>query len=300
MTCHRIITSGIIGLFFWVLVLSIYYWPNPFEALKWFDWFYGFATNPGGEQSFWENLLVFAPKISQGADYSYFITTVISFILCILSVIRIKNLKQLVLYSVLTGFSSIILLIQRLAGTTLWEVSVLLLVLSGILLMKADKGPLKIIILYLPWVFHLSLKLHEDCKKLNFSKELLNSSAEIISIHREVSSKNSGVLCLFSSNNNTCGSIEEGILKGFSEFPSWHITNGKKILKRYYPMLSFTQDLEKEGTKFCYILFITGNIQEKQKLLDELRNFNIQKNWHLKTFPWWIRDIFLLEKSEKK
>lgn len=287
-----------LGLVTWAFILAAFYWPKPLEAINWFSWFYNFAKNPGGEVHFWENLFVLTPKLHQGADYTYFSITVAFFIICIINQIKNKTQRFSLLYSITIGILSIYLLIKRPAGTTLWEISLLLLVLSGCLLMKEIKTS-KSLLLFLIWFFQLALKTPADCQYLIFNKELKNSSISIQNIHQKVL-ESSKILCFFPSNENTCGSIEEGILKGFSDFPSWQMTDGKRILLKYYPMLLFTQTLTEQSDSVNSIFYIASHLLPIDLLLCDLNNFHVSSEWNVKTFPWWEKKVFILNENNSK
>lgn len=240
-----------------------------------FERWVSFICSPGAENSFSDNLkFIYLYYIDY---YIFFITYVIIWISGTYYIFTSETLysSRSLTCAIMLGITLMCVLIPlktRPAGTTNFEVygSITALTIMFFAVIPKDArffSYFKVLIVIL-W---LSL-LHPKRDLQNLVKASQNSmhSARIVwQAHNTFLSNSSHPLIILPENSYSIGSVEELLIKGLSEFPSWTITTGKTTLNKIAPNLSIYTDYNKHEPQFSSFLEYTS-IMWIDKKEDEL------------------------------
>ncbi len=268
-----------------------------------------FLANPGSEPNFWQNLFGFlygSVNPSTGYGYAWVIVSVSLIIQCFVftTAIMRHQVQTCIITAVLISSSLVYLffLYHRPAGTTLWEFS-LYLTASACIALILNPHLKKTI-----WSFSLLLMLMVCVSfMINFSAILdinrfKQSSLAIKEIHTFVSSQPK-MVAVIPNNDNTTGTVEEGLMKGASDFPTWNITTGQKLLDQIAPGLIFSHD-GSLVTRDKGILWIEVPGQSVPTNIAnaiakrELHYPSLCRRWHVETWQWRIREVIVCKSHE--
>lgn len=293
----------------WLGILILYYFPHPFYVTTWFKWFLAFSRHPGVEPAFWKSLLSPGSQgANPGADYSYAGVTGLLWIAAmlggLLASIRPKAicLRSLVVtgVAIVLGGIQMFVLVMRPAGTTLWEIHLYCLCSATVVLSVIPKDFARTILIFF-WSAVLfgfcALEAPSRLAELLSWRRLANSTASVWKAHECLSEIRGPVELIFPNNDYTCGSVEEAILKGFSDLPSWNITVGAALLKVVAPQYHYRQNAPLPGAN-AYFWIDSDEVKLPPQIAASLQKLMIEQpgtmmTWETNTFPWWRRRIHI-------
>lgn len=234
-----------------------------------------FISSPGGEHSFFENLKFIYIYYR---DYViFFISYVVIWTFGMYFIIKHETLysSRTLMCAMLFGITLMCLIIPlktRPAGTTNFEVYGSITALIMMFLALVPKGVRYLTyfktLIIITWISLLHPK--SDLQNLvNASENSKQNSAIIWRAHETLLAKSSHALMILPDNSYGIGSVEELLIKGLSEFPSWTITTGKTTLNKIAPNLSIYTDYNKHEPQFSSFLEYTS-IMWIDKKEDEL------------------------------
>jgi hypothetical protein len=261
-----------------------------------------FVENPGGDAGFWATFLT--PHLgptSSGADYGYArlllaLSLVVVFVAAALAW-RVERRAQSLLVPLgvtLLGAAHIAGLMRRPAGTTLYEV-VLFATLGAAACIAVL--PRSVVRTRLAAAFCGVVLLHAGISAITNFPALLPAAALQASgrsaweIHRWLRAQERPVLVYFPDNRYCGGTVEEVLLKGMCDLPTWNITTGRVLLGRVAPGFSFHQTLATvpPGSAVLW-LDVPGEslLAQTPALRDAVaRPGTVCRRWELATYPHW-------------
>lgn len=254
-----------------------------------------FVRSPGSENSFLGNLRTI---YTSGSNYVVFTLTYICVWFCVfITVIRKHSMHSLpflncIILLSITLLSFIIPLKARAAGTTNFETFGSI---SALTMMSFSLIPTSSIIYqrkYLIVIFWLLL-LHPimNLKQLGYDALGSKKRADIAwSAHNALLASGGNAIMILPNNSYGIGSVEELLLKGLSEFPTWYITTGKETLKQFANNLSFYTDYNKEDLRlssFNYTNIMWIDKKEDVSLTVKIQalNSSLLQGYHCKQLP---------------
>jgi len=267
-----------------------------------------FVRNPGGEPSFWTSLFFpWSPAANQGADYTYALFGMPVFMgvfgAAMLYVIRNREGRHSLVggYLVMACLMGlhIVALIRRPAGTTLWEMSIVFATVAALSVLMLGKSRTKTVLslVFLIFLcFHTSFSGFVNFKQVIPIANYQSSTKTIWEVHDYLKRQGEEVVVLIPDNNYTAGTVEEGILKGMSDVPTWNISHGAELLTTIAPGIRFTQNLlELPATSAVMWIDIEGkkSLVEKFPVLKQRveQLSHLCKIWEIQTWAWWPRRI---------
>lgn len=216
-----------------------------------FDWraagsgiyhIFGFAVRGGPEPQFWENLSLFL------RIYNYYFVFCAFFLSGLLSIGIAKGdetTKQRLLVTMIlaAGVFQISLLWQRPAGTTLFEITSILVGYTGMILAvsnlpshgRRDSLPLPFLVAAALLVT-LTLPLQEHQNSMS------NKSANLKigwAIFQAAQTYGKPVVVVIPDNRYAWENPEQVLLKGLSQFPTWNVTAGQRYLAKLAAPITF-------------------------------------------------------------
>ena len=92
-------------------------------------------------------------------------------------------------------------------------------------------------------------------------------------IHKDIISYRKPIIMVIPDNSFTVGSVEELLLKGFSDFPTWNISRGQELLNHFAPMMKFRTNYGKELPEMPYPSGVVIAWFEKAEISNNNNNF---------------------------
>jgi hypothetical protein len=304
----RTVLLGVIAVAVFMLATVAFYLFDlrlmPEFLVRWLE----FVRNPGSEERFWTSLFFpGSPEANPGADYGYarilFVVWIGALLGAAIFELRQRPLRREPLLMILAvavfGLWQVIGLIVRPAGTTLFEVG-LYAVASGavVITLIADTWAQR----WIAYVFAgLVLAQSAVTGVLNLpvlvpGPTLRQSSEAVWDVHTWLRTRDRDVLVYLPDNRYAGGTVEESLLKGMSDLPTWNITAGKELLARLAPRFSFSQSLEevRPGTAIMWLdnpdaPDLAKEVPALQRLLADPTT--ACRQWALDTYPWWRHTV---------
>ena len=288
-------------------IFTLFYAFDPASAVESMLRWRRFVGNPGGESDFWFNFLfAWSEKSAPSTGYGYALVILPISAYIIASTLyrywfRMARPQRFMLIAMLaTSLVNAYFLIHRPAGTTLWEAS-----------LHCVAAAVTALVLVFPLVERT--KLHTTsyagilaCVTLvsatiNFDKvinlENFTASSQIIREITEVTSSYSNLLMIIPSNDHTAGTLQEGLMKGMSDFPTWEIKSGKLLLSKVFPGLEFAQDDSRllDYTAVMWVDSVEAPLSQGfPRLADRLTRAPAScRVWRIQTWSWWPRSIYV-------
>jgi hypothetical protein len=272
-----------------------------------------FVRDPGGEAGFWTALVApWGSGRQVGASYGYAWVVLAAWAVSTAGAwVSALTGRQRQAVAALGGMLVVAAahfwgLWQRPAGTTLFELG-LFLTASGLLAICLVDRPLLRGALAL-----LALCLLGGWAAINAAQryELIvnaatfrRSSEAVWQAHAQLAGWPHPVIVYIPDNEHTCGSVEEAIMKGMSDCPSWEITTGRALLSRLAPNLTFCQKVGAvpAGAALMWIdagdqLSLGSSDAVLRAMLQE-RQMRVQQ-WDVSSWPWWHRTLNVAFPSE--
>jgi hypothetical protein len=263
-----------------------------------------FVRNAGSEPNFWAS--VFWPFTTGGeAGANYLYALVLLPVLGGLATIAVARtiaagqvraaiLGSLVLAAMALHFWA---LFRRPAGTTLWEITLFWSAGTALTscVMTRDRwrrGAQAAFVAVMLVVCTASTAV--NLPRLVPLRVLRQSTMQIWEAHSFLHRGDGEKVVVIPDNRYAIGSVEEVLMKGTSDFPSWTITSGQTVLDEVVPRLRFRQQLE-ELSSGAAVMWI--DIPDEQRLTDRFPALARRaakarcRNWDVATWPWWPRRI---------
>lgn len=289
------------------VVLSAFYvfrFGDAYRSLKLWATFVG---NPGSEPGFWDHLLRpwLIDSTSSGAAYGYALIAIPGCIGIILAslvfTLRYRGSFANVLIvstPLATSLLSLYFLYHRPAGTTLWEISLHITAAAVIAIVALRFNPERralayvFLVLLIPltaWSAITNSRLIIDIDRFRASSQAVWEIHEQVRLHPKI-------LVVIPDNDHTTGTVEEGLMKGISDFPTWRISSGQGLLTRTAPNVRFTQN-GSVLTADHAVMWI--DVAGGPFLADTMRPLGLRLEavkgqcqfWQLETQPWWRRRV---------
>jgi hypothetical protein len=236
------------------LILCAYYCFDLGRMVRAFELWRRYVSHPGAsEPGFWVTWL----RSPLGAaahpwdDHRYFLVALLAWCVAVGFVFLARDnggngrvrrlLSSLVVFCVALHFVG---LYKRPAGTTVFEVSLYLATSAALLLALPEPGRRSAFArtafcgVLLAWSLVSACRWYPSGASL---RSLRETGEHAWDLHRRLSAAGLPVVVYLPDNSFTSGSVEEALLKGFSDTPSWSVTEGYRLLARFAPDLRFVQ-----------------------------------------------------------
>lgn len=300
----RTVLLGVIAIAVFMLVTLAFYLFDvrimPEFLARWLE----FVRNPGSEERFWTTLFFpGGPGANPGADYGYARVLFLAWIGALFGA-AIAELRRpaprreallIVAAVALLGLWQVIGLVVRPAGTTLFEIG-LFAVASGavVIALVADTRVRRWLALAFAGVVLVQTAVSGflNVPVLIPGPTLRQSSEAVWDVHTWLRTRDRDVLVFLPDNRYAGGTVEEALLKGMSDLPTWNITAGKGLLERLAPRFAFSQSLSDvpPGTAVMWLDSPDAPdlAQETPALQRLLADPTTRcRQWALDTYPWW-------------
>jgi len=207
--------------------------------------------------------------------------------------------KWLLVSLILFTFAQALTIVQRPAGTTLFEVGLFSIGpgLFSVCLMTALSRRNWVLgcVLGILTMWAVCNTAQRYGRVVN-TREFARSSRAVWEAHEYLADAGCPVIVSLPNNNHTCGSVEEAILKGLSDFPTWNVGRGAKLLLRIAPYLEFRQELKAlpRGTGLMWIDPAEGpETSSRNPPVQAVTGDGSMKirTWSVDTWPWWMRKL---------
>jgi len=236
-------------------LICLYYefdFPQIFAALR--EW-QVFVLNPGAEPGFTDSLMGIAGGTRLPQLHLAFIWVALALWLSALGLVG-RRMVTLVGHRAFEGTLGVFLvvtaglhlagLIHRPAETTLFECGLFLAVGGATLLALLPiaggyrRAAAGWIVLLLAWTAVSAARCLPSPATL---ANLRTTGDHAWEIHRWLDHTQTPILVYLPDNRYVAGSVEEALLKGFSDTPTWTITSGYDLLEKIAPRRQFVQQL---------------------------------------------------------
>ncbi len=214
-----------------------------------------FVSSPGAEPGFVVSLLnPFAPTNNPWADHRFVPVVVVLWLLAVtthclalfLAPSRRRSQLTLVFFVLVTSILHVSALVKRPAETTLFEAGLFLTTLAAALMFNLPARPVfrhltaGWLSLALGWCLVSGPRAFPSSGTI---AQLQQTSRNAWEIHRWLNDMNRPVVVLLPDNSHVSGTVEETLLKGFSDVPTWNITMGYAMLDTIAPRRLFVTQI---------------------------------------------------------
>ena len=300
----RGVLLGVVAVAVFVLVTLGFYLFDVSILPEFLTRWLGFVRNPGSEERFWTSLFFpGSPGANPGADYGYarvlFLVWIGALLGAVIAELRGPARRREALLMIaavsLLGLWQVLGLVVRPAGTTLFEIG-LFVVASGaaIIALVAGDGARRGLAFAFAGVVLAQTAVSGllNVPALVPGPTLRQSSDAVWDVHTWLRTRDRDVLVFLPDNRYAGGTVEEAVLKGMSDLPTWNITAGKELLERVAPRFSFSQSLSDvaPGTAVMWLDSpdapdLAVETPALQRLLADPTT--VCRHWSLDTYPWW-------------
>jgi hypothetical protein len=300
---RAVLVSGLCGLTF-ASSIATFYLLDLSRLPEFFARWVGFVASPGAEPDFWTTLLHPERVVGDvGADYGYAPVLLGVWSIAVLGVaaveLRCRGVRSpaaAVLIAILaTGGLHIFGLMTRPAGTTLFEIGLFAAMSAaaaiGLLTLETVRQ-VAAVTFSVVVVSQAAVSGVTGFTVLLPVAPLQQSSTTAWGVHAWLVAQQRPVIVYLPDNRYAGGTVEEALMKGMSDLPSWNITTGQQLLDIVAPGFSFRQSLETvpAGTAVMWL-----DIQNETPLTDQTEALRMMlqqpgvvcRNWVFDTYPWW-------------
>jgi hypothetical protein len=204
--------------------------------------------NPGGEASFWEQ---FVNTYLYEFNYLYiylllFIALLLAAVVLVRQTIqRVGTLASWLAYLAILGVAlfSLYAIVKRPAGTTAFEGSTIAFALIGCLVGLEARDRLQALggWIVVGAIALLALTTFPVRHHLLTLADTRPRADDIWALHAKIMATGRPAVVVIPDNSYGFGSVEEGLMKGFSAYPTWVIREGRDGLDRYAPGMTFRE-----------------------------------------------------------
>ena len=204
--------------------------------------------NPGGEAGFWEQ---FVRDYLFDFNYLYIYLLLFGALLLVAVALvrqtrrRVDSLAPWLAWLAILGVAlfSLYAIVKRPAGTTAFEGSTIAFALIGCLLGLEARDRIQTIggCIVVGAIALLAVTTFPVRHHLLSLGDTLPRAHDIWALHAKIMASGRPALVVIPDNSYGFGSVEEGLLKGFSAYPTWVIREGRQGLDRYAPGMQFRE-----------------------------------------------------------
>lgn len=271
-----------------------------------------FVSNPGGEDLFWVSVFFpGSPGSNLSADYGYarlmlplWGVVVLGSLIFGIRSRRGGHLRWVVPLAVLAlGGWQVLGLVVRPAGTTLYEMGLFVVASGGIALASMSAKPWRVratgVWIGVLTVYCLFSGLVNG--PIIFPLAAFQASSTTVwEAHAWLRQQGQPVIAFIPDNRHTAGTVEEALLKGMSDQPTWNINQGRALLEQLAPGLSFQQTFtEAPAGVTVFWIEIVGEPQltDQHPALGAFASMAALADpsgchtWQIATYPWYRRTL---------
>ena len=259
-----------------------------------------FVKNPGSEARFWPSLFTpGSPAANPGADYGYarlvLLVWLAATVAGLVGVGLAWRRRLAATLAVSIGLTALQAwgLIQRPAGTTLWEVSVFLLAAAICTLLELPAGTnFRRVSVVLAVVLALAAAVNGP-PRLRQSVPLGRLQAvsrAIWEAHAALMAAPPPHVFVFLDGNHVAGTVGEVLLKGAQDFPSGHLGQGREALRALGGDLQVQSDPNHVPAGATVLM-----VEAPGETFPELEAGHRVTAWDVGIFPWWPRTLVLFQ-----
>ena len=261
-----------------------------------------FVGNPGGDAEFWVTFLApYLGATNPGADYGYArILLVLSSAVVVAAAVLAWRLTRQVhvllvpLGLTVLGAAHVVGLVRRPAGTTLYEVVLFatLAAAASIAVIPRSSARTGLATAFCAVVLaHAGVSAIANFPALLPAEALHASGRSAWEVHRWLRAQARPVLVYIPDNRYCGGTVEEVLMKGMSDLPTWNITTGGALLARVAPGFSFHQRLASvpPGSAILWLDVPGESLLAQTPALEDAvaRPGTVCRRWELATYPHW-------------
>jgi hypothetical protein len=185
------------------------------------------------------------------------------------------------------------------AASTLFEFSLFFLMSSSAVIasMKSDNVQRMMALGFTTLIgLHCTIIGGLNARQMFGTAQLTASTQTVWEIHDWIVGQTRPVVFYLPTNDYSAGLVEEVLLKGASDRPTWNITSGRWIIDRLAPDLSFTQTLREVVPGSVVMWVESANLisltETTPALREALEREGVScRQWDLRTYPWWERTV---------
>jgi hypothetical protein len=242
------VVAGVASLIAFVMVHLLLYRFNIDMLRRVFPLWLQLIFNPGGEAGFWEQFV---------RDYLYdfnylYIYLLLFATLALGAVVLVRQRRQgtatlasWLAFLALLGVAlfSLYAIFKRPAGTTAFEGSTIAFAVIGCLLGLEARDRWQVIggWVVVAGIALLALATFPVRHHLLSLGDTLPRADAIWALHANILATGRPAIVVIPENSYGFGSVEEGLMKGFSAYPTWVIREGRQGLERYAPGMQFRE-----------------------------------------------------------
>jgi len=301
----EVVVFGFVSIAAFVAVLYAYYLGRASALPVHFRMLAEFVSNPGTEDRFWASLFSpHSPAANPGADYGYArVALVVWLSVSLLALVALgiawnRRLAVVLAVSITLALLHLRGLIQRPAGTTLWEICVFLMGATICTLLELPDGALaRCTCMSVTVVLALVAAI---CGPTRFRQmipfhRLQSVSDAIWESHNELMAAPPPHIFIFLDPSHVAGTVGEVLLKGSQDFPTPRLDSGMEALRSLsgdIQMLTSTDGVHAGDSVLL--------VEAPGERFPELEKARSVKSWNLQLFPWWPRKIVLYRPLSSK
>ena len=243
------VVSGLASIVAFVLIHLLLYRFNFVMLRKVFPKWLDVIFNPGGETGFWQQ---FVNDYLYDFNYLYiYLLLFASLALAAVVLVRQTLARQNTLaiwlaYLAILGVAafSLYAIVKRPAGTTAFEGSTIAFALIGCLVGMEVRGRLQTIggWVLVGLIALLAVATFPVTHHLATLADTVPRANVIWALHDRIMASGRPAVVVIPENSYGFGSVEEGLMKGFSAYPTWVIKEGRAGLDRYAPGMTFREE----------------------------------------------------------
>jgi hypothetical protein len=242
------VVAGCAAIVAFVLVHLLLYRFNIAMLRRVFPLWLNLIFDPGGEASFWQQ---FVNDYLYEFNYLYiylllFVALLLAAVVLVRqSIQRVGSLASWLAYLAILGVAlfSLYAIVKRPAGTTAFEGSTIAFALIGCLLGLEARDRLQMLggWIVVGAIALLAVTTFPIRHHLLTLADTRTHADDIWGLHTKIMATGRPVIVVIPDNSYGFGSVEEGLMKGFSAYPTWVIREGRDGLDRYAPGMTFRE-----------------------------------------------------------
>ncbi len=245
----RLLAAAASALGSFLLVLLAFYLFHPAAVAEMFPRWAGFAHSAGAEPSFWRlGFWHYARQCGYGWVIAFWLVASLAALALVRRPVGPARLPAaLAVLNLLAGLACGYCLFRRPAGTTFFEVAVLLTGLAAMALaLVGGQRPRHALTLATAaaWVILAAATFPWQSTLLGF-RDSARAGDQCWAVHQDILRVAGGrkIIVVLPDNSYTNGGVQEFLLKGVSDFPTWYVSErGQRLLEQFAPHMDFRSD----------------------------------------------------------